>query len=35
VATVPVPQPAPAGDPALVRSAVWALRDGRRRRGAS
>jgi hypothetical protein len=31
LATVPVPQPAPAGDPALVRSALWALRAGRRR----
>jgi hypothetical protein len=31
VATVPVAQPATAGDPALVRSALWMLRNGRRR----
>jgi undecaprenyl-phosphate 4-deoxy-4-formamido-L-arabinose transferase len=31
VATVPVAQPARAGDEALVRSALWVLRDGRRR----
>jgi hypothetical protein len=31
VATVPVPQPVRPVSPALVRSALWALRDGRRR----